>query len=162
MGYCVNQKLYCFGIIIFERGVFMRVRTITQRGFGILGLLLINGCGGGSGGSSDEEVLTGRFLDSACAGLSYSTESRSGITNANGEFTYLAGETVVFGLGDLDFPAVTAAHILTPLENGRPIIAIMRATKCFAIYCNQFMTKNRSYSAHPFQKTIHKLFRVDS
>ncbi|MET0050177.1 MAG: hypothetical protein ABW095_03735 [Candidatus Thiodiazotropha sp.] len=87
--------------------------------FGCLGLLLLMGCGGGSGGSSDasdEQVLTGRFLDSACAGLSYRTASRSGVTGANGEFTYLAGETVVFGLGDLSFPAVTAAQILTPLE----------------------------------------------
>jgi hypothetical protein len=94
----------------------MRVGDFTYRGFGALALLLISGCGGGSGGSSDEEVLTGRFLDSACAGLSYHTESRNGVTNANGEFTYLAGETVVFGLGDLEFPAVTAAQILTPLE----------------------------------------------
>ncbi|MEJ2612980.1 MAG: hypothetical protein P8179_23705 [Candidatus Thiodiazotropha sp.] len=94
----------------------LKVRVREIQGFGILGLLLINGCGGGSGGSSDEEVLTGRFLDSACAGLTYYTQSRSGVTNANGEFTYLAGETVVFGLGDLEFPAVTAAHILTPLE----------------------------------------------
>ncbi|MBV1882982.1 MAG: hypothetical protein KUG82_15190 [Pseudomonadales bacterium] len=63
-----------------------------------------------------DNVLTGRFLDSAVAGLSYRTATKSGTTNANGEFTYLAGETVVFGLGDLEFPAVTAAQILTPLE----------------------------------------------
>jgi hypothetical protein len=94
----------------------MNISDYSRQGLGLLGLLLLNGCGGGSGGSSDEEVLTGRFLDSACAGLTYYTESRSGVTNANGEFTYLAGETVVFGLGDLEFPAVTAAHILTPLE----------------------------------------------
>jgi hypothetical protein len=94
----------------------MVVSKSTKQGLGLFGLLLIGGCGGGSGGSSEEEVLTGRFLDSACAGLSYYTQSRSGVTNANGEFTYLAGETVVFGLGDLEFPAVTAAHILTPLE----------------------------------------------
>ncbi len=61
-------------------------------------------------------VKTGRFIDSAVAGLSYQTETRSGFTNANGEFSYLEGETVVFGLGDLKFPAVTAAQILTPLE----------------------------------------------
>jgi hypothetical protein len=79
----------------------------------------ITGCGGGSGsdkGPAPEETLTGRFLDSAVEGLSYLTETMSGSTNENGEFKYLAGETVVFGLGDLEFPAVTAAHILTPLE----------------------------------------------
>ncbi|MES9991847.1 MAG: hypothetical protein ABW098_07830 [Candidatus Thiodiazotropha sp.] len=94
----------------------MRRTHYARSGLGVLGLLLINGCGGGSGGSSDEEVLTGRFIDSPCAGLTYYTQSRNGVTNANGEFTYLAGETVVFGLGDLEFPAVTAAQILTPLE----------------------------------------------
>ncbi|MES9944007.1 MAG: hypothetical protein ABW080_03495 [Candidatus Thiodiazotropha sp.] len=94
----------------------MRQENYTARGLGVVALLLINGCGGGSGGSSEGEVLTGRFLDSACAGLTYYTQSRSGVTNANGEFSYLAGETVVFGLGDLEFPAVTAAQILTPLE----------------------------------------------
>ncbi len=82
-------------------------------------LVVLGGCGDGGSRSSDaltEEVLTGRFLDSAVSGLTYETETRSGFTNANGEFSYLAGETVVFGLGDLKFPAVTAAQILTPLE----------------------------------------------
>lgn len=77
------------------------------------------GCGGSdnnSAGSSGDNVLTGRFLDSAVSGLSYRTTSQSGTTNANGEFKYLAGEMVVFGLGDLEFPAVTAAQIITPLE----------------------------------------------
>ena len=79
---------------------------------------LISSCGGGSSDSdtSTETVLTGRFVDSAVSGMRYRTATRNGITNANGEFTYLAGETVVFGLGDLEFPAVTAAQILTPLE----------------------------------------------
>lgn len=66
--------------------------------------------------SDSETELTGRFIDSAVAGVDFQTETRSGTTNANGEFTYLAGETVVFGLGDLKFPAVTAAQILTPLD----------------------------------------------
>lgn len=84
--------------------------------------VLLPGCGSSSSDNSDNtgnagtEILTGRFVDSAVSGISYRTETRSGKTNANGEFTYLAGETVVFGLGDLQFPAVTAAQILTPLE----------------------------------------------
>jgi hypothetical protein len=83
--------------------------------------------GGGSGGSDDannaipannanNDVLTGQFVDSPVAGLSYHTETQSGVTSATGEFKYRPGETVVFGLGDLKFPAVAAAHILTPLE----------------------------------------------
>lgn len=63
-----------------------------------------------------DSLLTGRFVDSPVEGLTYSTGSRVGITGADGEFHYLSGETVVFGLGDLVFPAVTAAQIITPLE----------------------------------------------
>ncbi|GLR69442.1 PKD domain-containing protein [Agaribacter marinus] len=62
-----------------------------------------------------ENLRTGRFVDSGVEGLTYSTESRVGITGADGEFHYLAGETVVFGLGNLEFPGVTAAQIITPL-----------------------------------------------
>lgn len=89
----------------------------------------IAGCGGSSDSQSDStggsidgsptpsgEVLTGSFVDSPVSGLSYRTETRSGVTNTNGEFTYRAGETVVFGLGDIQFPAVEAAQILTPLD----------------------------------------------
>jgi hypothetical protein len=63
-----------------------------------------------------ESLLIGRFIDSAVEGATYRTETRVGITNSNGEFHYLTGETVVFGLGDLEFPATAAAQILTPLE----------------------------------------------
>lgn len=81
-------------------------------------LVTISGCGGGTDDSdvNASGALTGRFLDSAVSGLTYQTETQNGTTNANGEFSYLAGETVVFGLGDLKFPAVAAAQVLTPLE----------------------------------------------
>ena len=85
-------------------------------------IALLVGCGGSSSssdsgsGNDQDDVLTGRFIDSPVEGLSYRTATQNGITNSNGEFSYLAGETVVFGLGDLEFPAVTAAQILTPLE----------------------------------------------
>ena len=97
---------------------------MTHRSFSIPLLTAITlasavGCGGGGSGnesSTAETVLTGRFLDSAVEGLSYRTETQAGTTNVRGEFFYRPGETVVFGLGDLEFPAVTAAQILTPLE----------------------------------------------
>jgi len=93
-----------------------QVFLLTPLVFGLIS------CGGGSGGidgtgqTPDDKILTGRFIDSAIEGVSYKTATRSGVTNAKGEFTYIAGETVVFGLGDLKFPAVTAAQIITPLE----------------------------------------------
>lgn len=66
--------------------------------------------------SASSIIKKGRFIDSPVEGLSFRTESRIGVTNANGEFSYVPGEVVVFGLGDLEFPAVEAAQVLTPLE----------------------------------------------
>lgn len=63
--------------------------------------VLLSACGGGGGGDSSPSatVYTGTFIDSAVEGLHYSTPSRSGLTDANGEFEYLAGETISFSLG---------------------------------------------------------------
>lgn len=86
---------------------------------GLLFIFQFAGCSGGSdGGSGDSSgtIQTGRFIDSPVCGLAYQTETLEGVTDENGCFQYRPGETVVFGLGDLKFPAVTAAQILTPLE----------------------------------------------
>jgi len=61
-------------------------------------------------------VLTGTFNDSVVAGLAFSTATQSGVTNAAGEFTYLAGETLTLSLGDLVLPDVLAAESLSPLD----------------------------------------------
>lgn len=89
-------------------------------------LIVIAGCGGSDSSNDspstedsstdDSSILTGQIIDSPVCGLDYYTETLSGITAENGEYQYRAGETVVFGLGDLEFPAVTAAQIITPLE----------------------------------------------
>lgn len=62
---------------------------------------LVAGCGG-SGGSSGPQTLTGVFIDSPVEGVSYSTPTQSGTTNAAGEFSYEAGEQVTFALGSLE------------------------------------------------------------
>lgn len=46
-------------------------------------------------------VQTGVLLDSAVAGIQYKTVTQQGVTNAQGEFKYLAGENVVFSLGGI-------------------------------------------------------------
>ena len=56
------------------------------------------------------------FLDAAVAGLSYETETLSGITNAAGQFNFIAGEMVTFSIGDLELPAVSGESIVTPLD----------------------------------------------
>lgn len=67
-------------------------------------------CGGGGGSGADllgantstalpVEVAT--FTDAAVSGLEYSSPSTSGITDVNGNFEYVPGETVTFALGQV-------------------------------------------------------------
>lgn len=93
--------------------------------------LLISACGGGSTSVStpvdnstpntvtpdaSDDLQTGRFVDSAVAGLAYSTLTQSGVTDTDGMFSYRAGETVTFSIGDVDLPATPGADIITPLS----------------------------------------------
>ncbi len=47
-------------------------------------------------------------------GLTYKTDSVSGITNKKGEFLYREGEKVTFSVGDLPIGSAAGAQILTP------------------------------------------------
>ena len=58
----------------------------------------------------------GVFLDSPVVNIDYRTESSEGVTNAQGLFEYLPGESVTFFIGDLVFPTVTAKGTVTPLD----------------------------------------------
>ncbi|RBP74901.1 hypothetical protein [Marinobacter nauticus] len=81
----------------------------------------IAGCGGSSGGGSssstpESSAETGVFIDSPVGNIGYRTATKEGITNANGEYEYEAGEEVTFFIGDLEFPPVPAAGVVTPLD----------------------------------------------
>ncbi len=78
-------------------------------------LLILTGCGGDDGGSATNQ-RSGQFLDAAVAGLNYQSDTRSGQTDANGEFQYLSGESVTFSIGELALPTVEAAPIVTALN----------------------------------------------
>lgn len=90
----------------------------------IAATLLAAGCGGSSGSTPaptpdpqpEATVSTGILLDSPVAGISYRTETKKGVTNAQGEYAYLPGETVTFFIGGLEFPPVTARGIVTPAD----------------------------------------------
>ena len=58
----------------------------------------------------------GVFLDSPVVNIDYRTESSEGVTNAQGLFEYLPGESVTFFIGDLVFPTVPAKATVTPLD----------------------------------------------
>lgn len=70
-------------------------------------------CGGGS---DSPAVLIGELIDSAVEGVSYVTDSQSGITDSDGRFNYLSGEAIRFSIGELVFPAVVAGPQITPRE----------------------------------------------
>lgn len=59
---------------------------------------------------------SGVFLDSPVIGIGYKTETLSGVTDAEGRYNYVDGETVTFFIGDLEFPATTASGVVTPLD----------------------------------------------
>lgn len=86
----------------------------------LLSILTFTGCGDdeaeavvASGGVTTTE--TGVFLDSAVAGISYETQTQSGVTDENGTFKYIQGEVVTFKIGDIALPPATAGAIVTPL-----------------------------------------------
>lgn len=96
----------------------------------ILALYLLSGCGGGSRTANpslpiatESPVTTtnsvtkiGQLVDSPVANIGYRTNTRSGYTNANGEFEYEEGEVVTFFIGDIVFPPSAANTLLTPLN----------------------------------------------
>ena len=77
-------------------------------------VVLLANCGGG--GSDSPSTLTGVFIDSSVINIGYRTATQNGDTNSRGEFKYLAGETVTFFIGDMEFPPVLAAEVVTPLD----------------------------------------------
>ncbi|MCL1035740.1 hypothetical protein L2750_01015 [Shewanella submarina] len=86
------------------------------------GTALLWGCGSDNDAvetvqppAPEPQVLTGVFLDSPVEGLGFSTASQSGLTDADGQFNYLAGEAINFTLGGIAFPEVTASAQVTPL-----------------------------------------------
>jgi len=78
-------------------------------------VLFTLGCGG-SGGSPDTAASQNdekaQFLDSAVKGLSYSTQSTSGVTDENGYFKYKSTDkSVVFKIGEMKIGEINIADI---------------------------------------------------
>ncbi|HEX5056676.1 MAG TPA: hypothetical protein VFX02_09280 [Gammaproteobacteria bacterium] len=80
----------------------------------------ITACGGGGGGSNggneDNTVRTGVFIDGPVQGLSYETPTQSGVTNADGEFEYINGETVTFSIGGIELGSAEGAAEINPFD----------------------------------------------
>ena len=61
-------------------------------------------------------AMTGYFIDSAVQGLHYYTDTQSGVTDMNGAFSYLQGETVQFYMGNVLIGEGTAKSFMTPVN----------------------------------------------
>ncbi|MBN2692784.1 MAG: esterase-like activity of phytase family protein [Burkholderiaceae bacterium] len=83
--------------------------------------LSLSACGGGGSSTASNPpvqqaaVQTGVFLDSAVAGVDYTTDSDTTprLTNAEGQFLYKAGETVTFKLGGVLLGRAKGADVVT-------------------------------------------------
>jgi len=87
----------------------------------LVAMAVLSACGGnGSTGSTVPATApvtaTGRLSDAWVQGLVYESGSQSGVTDADGRFTYEPGKTVKFTIGDIVFGEATAQPIMTPLE----------------------------------------------
>lgn len=86
----------------------------------LLGVAALAACGGDDNDNNNstppgDQVLTGTLLDAPVINIDYSTDTQSGVTNAQGEFSYV-GERVFFSIGDLNFPSAQAAEVVTPMD----------------------------------------------
>ena len=80
--------------------------------------LLATACGGGGGDASIGLTLplTGILVDSPVSGVSYTSPSRTGITQANGEFFYREGDVVAFSLGATELGSATGRSQISRVE----------------------------------------------
>ncbi|WP_160154356.1 hypothetical protein [Microbulbifer sp. ALW1] len=76
-------------------------------------VVMLCGCGGGGGDNSNglpsddgigsgTSVLTGKLVEPQISGLRYSTETQSGYTTSDSEFSYQSGEKIQFYIGDTE------------------------------------------------------------
>jgi len=79
--------------------------------------LSLIGCGGSSDSSvAAPTVLKGTFLDSAVEGMKYTTATQSGYTDSSGQFDYVEGEIITFGIEDISIGSTLATAEVTPLD----------------------------------------------
>ncbi len=76
----------------------------------LITVAILSACGGGT------PVTTGIFVDAPVEGLSYTTGSITGTTDASGRFSYTPGANVTFALGGISFPPVAGAAMVSPVD----------------------------------------------
>ncbi len=91
----------------------------------LFALIALTGCGGGGTTTGTTQAspnvatgttATGVFLDSAVQGLSYVSGTVSGVTSANGTFTYEVGKPIQFSVGGVVLGKTSGKAVITPVD----------------------------------------------
>lgn len=86
-----------------NRSKFLSLSLIT--------VAILSACGG-----SETPLSTGVFVDAPVEGLSYTSGSTSGVTDASGRFLYVPGASVTFSVGGIALPTIAGAAMVTPVD----------------------------------------------
>ncbi len=81
--------------------------------------LLLNGCGGGGGGGGSNAsilIANGNFIDAPVQGMKFLSGGQTGLTGANGEFSYEVGKSVTFSVGGVVVGNAPGAAVITPMD----------------------------------------------
>ena len=94
----------------------LRIRGIVSIVTMVLLAVFLTACGGdGDGGiTAQPNVREGIFVDSPVDGVAYSTPTQSGVTDSEGNFNYLEGESVTFTIGTINLGQELGRERLTP------------------------------------------------
>lgn len=84
----------------------------------VLFIIFLFACESDNSNNDDipDNINTGYFIDSPVSGLSYKTETLSGMTNDSGEFSFRHAETIQFSIGDTLLPVTAATNMVTPFD----------------------------------------------
>lgn len=99
----------------------MKTKTLFLSTLCILApVFIIASCDSGSSGGTNETVpvvtSVGVFVDAPVAGLTYTSNSTSGTTNAAGEFNYVKDEEIIFSFGQVQLGGAKGKGVITPMD----------------------------------------------
>lgn len=130
-----------------------RVLTYVWMSLFVTLLMMIIGCSGGGDSTpayytpaattpapvASPETATGIFTDGPVSGLNYISGNQSGITGADGTFTYEVGQKVRFYSGDVIIGEASGKAVITPVDLAKDIDPAADATHQCAINIVRFL-----------------------
>lgn len=93
------------------------MRVLTENIFYFTLLFLLISCSNDDNNiESNPIILQGVFIDSPVEGLTYISNNQSGVTDSEGSFNYIEGNTITFSVGGIDLGTTKAKAKITPLD----------------------------------------------